>query len=65
MNIQSYMLAKSVSLQDLEGLVNMKIIYGGWQPLGNITFVPTLSDNTGKLYVQAMVKYDTPSTVPV
>ena len=59
MNIQSYMLAKSESLQDLVGLVNEQIVYEGWQPFGNITFVPTLSDNSGKLYVQAMVKYRT------
>ena len=58
MKIIAYMMLKSEALQDLVDNVNEKLP-AGWQPFGSMTFVPTYSDNSGKQYVQIMVKYET------
>ena len=54
--ITAYMLVKTEALQDLVDKVNENIAKG-WQPFSSMTFVPTYSDNSGKQYVQVMVKY--------
>lgn len=58
MKIVAYMMLKTEKLQDLVDKVNEKLPEG-WQPFGSMTFVPTYSDNSGKQYVQVMVKYET------
>ena len=58
MKIIDYMMLKTEHLQDLVDSVNKKIAEG-WQPHGSMTFVPTYSDNSGKQFVQVMVKYGT------
>ena len=54
--IESYMIVRQETLQFLVEAVN-ECIEKGWQPFGSMTFVPTFSDNSGKLYVQPMVKH--------
>ncbi len=54
--ITDYQLIKTEDLQDLVNNVNDNIAKG-WQPFGSMTFVPTYADNSGKQYVQIMVKY--------
>ena len=58
MKIVAYMMLKTEKLQDLVDSVNEKLPEG-WQPHGSMTFVPTYSDNSGKQFVQVMVKYGT------
>ena len=53
--ITEYIVMKAYALQDLVNDVNVKIVEG-YQPLGGVTFIPVYSDNSGKLYIQAMVK---------
>ena len=56
MKITDYMLVKTEHLQDLVDQVNEHIAKD-WQPFGSMTFVPTYADNSGKQYVQLLVKY--------
>ncbi len=50
-----YQIVKTDTLQDLVNQVNVHMIEG-WKPLGGVTFYPVYSDNSGKAWVQAMVK---------
>lgn len=54
--IEEYIMIKGERLSDLVEHVN-KFMADGYQPFGSMTFVPTFSDNSGKLFVQPMVKY--------
>ena len=54
--ITAYSLVKTEALQDLVDKVNENIAKGR-QPFSSMIFVPTYSDNSGKQYVQVMVKY--------
>lgn len=56
MIITEYILVKTGNLEDMVEQVNKQIIRG-WQPHGNMIFVPEYADNSGKTYVQPMVKY--------
>ena len=58
MKIVEYMLVKTDTLKGLVDKVNSEVS-NGWQPFGSVTFVPVYSDNSGKSYVQPMVKYET------
>lgn len=50
-----YQILKCGTLQDLVTLVNTHIA-DGWRPLGGVTFFPVYSDNSGKAWVQAMIR---------
>jgi hypothetical protein len=52
-----YIIVKADTLIGLVERVN-KEIGNGFSPIGSVTFVPVYSDNSGKSYVQAMVKYE-------
>jgi hypothetical protein len=57
MKIVEYGVIKADSLQELVNKVTLSIAQG-FQPLGSMTFVPTFSDNSGKQFVQVIVKYE-------
>ena len=54
--ITEYIIVNCETLRRLIQVVNENIVKG-YQPFGSMTFVPTLSDNSGKSFVQPMVKY--------
>lgn len=56
--ITEYIIVRTEDLRDLVNTVN-KNIAKGYQPFGAMTFVPTLSDNSGKSFVQPMIKTGT------
>lgn len=54
-NSGEYQILKCGTLQDLVTLVNTHMTKG-WRPLGGVTFYPVYSDNSGKAWVQAMIR---------
>lgn len=50
-----YQIVKCDMLQDLVTAVN-KHMAKGWRPLGGVTFYPVYADNSGKAWVQAMIR---------
>jgi hypothetical protein len=53
--MMEYQIVKCSELQDLVTVVN-KHIADGWRPIGGVTFYPVYSDNSGKAWVQAMIR---------
>jgi hypothetical protein len=50
-----YQIIKTDTLQGLVNQVNIHIA-DGWKPIGGVTFYPVYADNSGKEWLQAMVR---------
>lgn len=51
-----YIIVKCDRLDDLVDTVNKHIMVNGFKPIGGPVFYPLYADNSGKVWIQAMIK---------